>query len=703
MLIANTGQSLVVMNLRTGEQVQLPPGQRTSLADSKIQYIDDSFVLISMFNAGVLVAYTDAGAAYPGFPTTANPADSKRIPPVDADYAAAVVGAGFGKRVLFQGVADTYTAEAAAFNDALLDSILAANTDTAITIVFTQPYYFRAQHTARSSVVLEGSGKAAPIKFVGATSNLTWFIWSRNSADSSQLNEEGQLIGCGMRNLYVMSDRSNRSNALYMLGVDFPYLDVEVFGFKGYSLRLGNCRVGDGPRILTYYCGYTDLTNGANNLPDILVDSPTAAWDESNLLTCSNIQSYYSFGPSIVLDGAYSNMLGSAALVVHQLPNANTSFETNFLTAFPTYNGSAAALGWDSSGNPRNEYAAMHVGAPSVANVSGRLWQANHAYFNFGLHLKKNVNGDPSDRNKIGQSRFIGGQTLYTILVEGSSDLFCAAAEITSAGPFAANVTCNATTDIITFSSVTAAAKCSIVPPTGTPIIFSGGTPPAGLAASQTYYVIKLSDTTFSVARTYALAVAGTALDFTDAGTSVVVTAGGIPLNVRDASTVVLDEKSEIDIGAIAAWHDETSTIRGMALTGNTWNLYPLARHEATEKVLFVARGVRLDAVGDTPMIKTFGGRRYITTKITAVQKSLVSCAGATVGIFSGAAGAGTALVSSAAMTGLDTANKFKDLTSAATTAVVTGSDGTPPNVYVSVAGAAGAVADVWVWGYPAD
>lgn len=96
MLIANTGQSLVVMNLRTGEQVQLPPGQMTPVLDSKIPFIDDSFVLISLFNAGVLVAYTDAGAAYPGFPTTANPADSKRIPPVDPDYAAAVVGAAVG-------------------------------------------------------------------------------------------------------------------------------------------------------------------------------------------------------------------------------------------------------------------------------------------------------------------------------------------------------------------------------------------------------------------------------------------------------------------------------------------------------------------------------------------------------------------------------------------------------------------------------
>ena len=51
--------------------------------------------------------------------------------PALQDYAAAVVGAGLGKRILFQGVANTYTEDAAAFNDALLDSILAANTTTA--------------------------------------------------------------------------------------------------------------------------------------------------------------------------------------------------------------------------------------------------------------------------------------------------------------------------------------------------------------------------------------------------------------------------------------------------------------------------------------------------------------------------------------------------------------------------------------------
>lgn len=98
MLIANTGQSLVVMNLRTGEQVQLPPGQMTPVLDSKIPLIDDSFVLISLFNAGVLVAYTDAGSAHPGFPTASSPSDSKRIPPVDGDYASALFKAGVSGR-----------------------------------------------------------------------------------------------------------------------------------------------------------------------------------------------------------------------------------------------------------------------------------------------------------------------------------------------------------------------------------------------------------------------------------------------------------------------------------------------------------------------------------------------------------------------------------------------------------------------------
>jgi hypothetical protein len=42
---------------------------------------------------------------------------------------------------------------------------------------------------------------------------------------------------------------------------------------------------------------------------------------------------------------------------------------------------------------------------------------------------------------------------------------------------------------------------------------------PAGLSLATDYYVIKLSDTTFSLATSYANAVAGTAINITDAGT----------------------------------------------------------------------------------------------------------------------------------------------------------------------------------------
>lgn len=49
--------------------------------------------------------------------------------------------------------------------------------------------------------------------------------------------------------------------------------------------------------------------------------------------------------------------------------------------------------------------------------------------------------------------------------------------------------------------------------------VSSSGTLPAGLAAATNYFVIKVSDTTFKLATSYANAVAGTAIDITDAGT----------------------------------------------------------------------------------------------------------------------------------------------------------------------------------------
>lgn len=77
--------------------------------------------------------------------------------------------------------------------------------------------------------------------------------------------------------------------------------------------------------------------------------------------------------------------------------------------------------------------------------------------------------------------------------------------------------TADAGTDVCTWTS-TANIPSNIL--TGTRVrLTTTTTLPAGLATATDYYVIKVSDTTFSLATSYANAVAGTAINITDAGT----------------------------------------------------------------------------------------------------------------------------------------------------------------------------------------
>lgn len=77
--------------------------------------------------------------------------------------------------------------------------------------------------------------------------------------------------------------------------------------------------------------------------------------------------------------------------------------------------------------------------------------------------------------------------------------------------------TADAGTDICTYTS-TASIPSNIL--TGTRVrLTTTTTLPAGLSLATDYYVIRLSNTTFSLATTYANAVAGTAINITDAGT----------------------------------------------------------------------------------------------------------------------------------------------------------------------------------------
>lgn len=80
-----------------------------------------------------------------------------------------------------------------------------------------------------------------------------------------------------------------------------------------------------------------------------------------------------------------------------------------------------------------------------------------------------------------------------------------------------ATFTADASTDICTYTSTTSIPSNILV---GTRVrLTTTTTLPAGLSLATDYYVIRLSDTTFSLATSYANAVAGTAINITDAGT----------------------------------------------------------------------------------------------------------------------------------------------------------------------------------------
>lgn len=80
-----------------------------------------------------------------------------------------------------------------------------------------------------------------------------------------------------------------------------------------------------------------------------------------------------------------------------------------------------------------------------------------------------------------------------------------------------ATFTANAGTDLCTYTSTTSIPSNIL---TGTRVrLTTTTTLPAGLALATDYYVIRMSDTTFELATSYANAIAGTQIDITDAGT----------------------------------------------------------------------------------------------------------------------------------------------------------------------------------------
>jgi len=582
-------------------------------------------------------------------------------------------------------------------NDEVLAALIAANTTQAIEIEFTDHYVFSEGVIARSRVKLIGHGDTSWITFVPTQSNDTWFTWSRNSADPSQLTEEDQLPHCGYENLNLCSDRTVRANAFWFYGCDFPATDGVVFGVKGYSRRYTNTRCGTLSRTFSYYNGYTDVSDGTNNISDVWIDSFVDDWDGSNMLDIIDCQIYYPFGPGVLIDGAYANdILGYK---FHALARSDTDFETNFITVFTEYNGAPAALGFDGSSNPRNEYAAMHVGSASAASVSGKLWQDSVAHYNTPLILKTDQWGQTANRNSLGEGRIIGGGGIYgAILITGAGDLQIGKVMAESAAPWAASVTIDASTDVATVSSINAASCCVGVPPTGTPCMITAISSPGGLPQTRKYYIIRTSTTTLKFATTYTNALASTAIDLTSTGTTVVVFAGGMLIASLGGASITIDEKSYLDNGRTAMFFSGTSVIRGMPRLGTTWSLGPQARQASGEQLLFDARDLNLAATGYLALTKRFGGWRASVSRILVVSRGTTSPAAAVIEMWT--ANGGTAIAASATLTNASSDGFTHEITVAQT--------GKNANALLTMyanctTAVADGVVDIFVYGYPAD
>lgn len=621
-------------------------------------------------------------------------------------------GAYLGTEIVFSGVEDpdpdskiepltSERAATAAGNDALLASILAANTTRAITIVFTRPHVFSAANIARSGVILRGGGKATKITFQPTSSQARWFAWSAISADASQLNEEGQLIGCGMENMHISGVRSIRSSGVLFAYCDNGFMrDVFLERFKGTALQMTHCREFKVSGYTTRFCGYTDLANGANNQPGTLIDSPSASLDASNLNAFANFQPVYSFGPELVLDGAYSNTIDG--YLIHSLARADVDFEELFILENPYYNGAASALGWGTDGLPRNEYAAMHVNSTggAVADVTSARLQDAVAHYNHSVILKTNANGQSSNRNAFGAGRVIGHGSIHTVLVTGASDAQFGRVVAESVGFWAGNVTIDAGTDVATVTSVVSGSCCDGVPLTGTPCRITAAGSPVGLPQTRQFYAIRLTATTMKFATSYANAIAGTAIDLTSTGTTVVVYVGGAVITALGGATIVVDEQSYIDNGRTAMWFDDTSSIRGMPRLGTTFSLGPLARQVSGEQLVFEGRNISLAATGDKALTKRLGGWRASMSRILVFSRGTTNPAAAVLEFWTAAGGTGTAIAASAAITNASADGFVHEITVASTgknavalltmfarctTAVTDG------------------VVDIFVYGYPAD
>lgn len=150
---------------------------------------------------------------------------------------------------------------------------------------------------------------------------------------------------------------------------------------------------------------------------------------------------------------------------------------------------------------------------------------------------------------------------------------------------FGDTFTADAGTDIITMTS-TANIPSNIL--TGTRVrLTTTTTLPAGLATATDYYVIKVTDSTFKLATSYANAIAGTAINITDAGTGTHTMSRLLPRYTNGAGVqAIIFNSNATPLGAAVPNLSLGYTNSGQTASRATPTVLPIGKTAASNSII---------------------------------------------------------------------------------------------------------------------
>jgi hypothetical protein len=527
------------------------------------------------------------------------------------------------------------TPSAAAANAVLFQAALDTLDSTGGRIHFKGGGHFRTGFKTSSRIVLSGETENAPITFWPDVADTTFFMWQRRRYNSSGVqisnpssNSELSIEACGALYLTVLGNRATKGNCFLMRGMDHGYMqNVQVRGIKGYSFNMQHVREYSIDSYITRFNGYCDPANPANNVADVIMAGDAyPGFEAGNLSSFNNVQITFTFGPGLQVDAAFKNSF--SGFLIHSLAPVNTSLEGIIIKYF------GGSAGYDASANPLNELAAMSVGTANATSVSGMKMTRGFAACQ-PIEVRNGARSMSFDNGWI-----VGNSGPALVTADGANTAITfGQVDATSCNPAIMSVTCDSTTDIFTVTSVDG-GQCAYLPETGATVTIATVTSsPMPFVTGARGYLIRLSDTTFKIAKTRALALAGTAVDITTNGAGIQVHIGGELFFARNGAEICMSGQGQFDQGRVVADSDELSIITRKRMTTTVFNSGPCIPSDLSEQKLFVAKNIDLNSAHtDTVFQKVFQGNRYCVTRYAVVRTSGgATTNNATISVFLGA------------------------------------------------------------------